>query len=344
LPSGANAVRPPARSAFGLRLLSELKPPGAWAPPQAGGAELPTLRLRTVPPRVVAERWSGAVAIGWQGVNDGAPFVVERGRAADHRFVHGEPPDRDGRPAAGTRAVHHLSADMATLLCAPTEPADPSWWRVALDSTLFTIALLHGYEALHAGALATPEGAIAISAASGGGKSTLVGELLRGGLELMADDVLVLERRGEDEPPLAHPAPPLMTVPAEPLSTLSAPSPVEASPLNGARGDARAAQAICSLDGERWIAAPVHPTPLPLRALVALDRRRGAALSLQRIEDPLAPLLGALMHFPRTPQRERARFELASVLAATVELWRLTADLSTPPEALADALGALSRC
>ena len=116
-------------------------------------------------------------------------------------------------PATETRAIHHLSADATELRCAPADPAEQSWWRVVLDSVLFTAALLRGYEALHAGAVATPGGAVAIAATTGGGKSTLLSALLSDGLTLLTDDVLVLQARGGDSP-LAHPGPPLMTVPA----------------------------------------------------------------------------------------------------------------------------------
>jgi hypothetical protein len=289
----------------------------------------------------IAESWSGPETIGWQGVIDGAPFVVERGIAGDHRFLHGAPPDRSGSPAAGTRAIHHLSADAALLLCAPSDPSDPSWWRLVLDSVLFTVALLRRYEALHAGAIATPDGAIAITASTGGGKSTLLTELLGRGLPLLADDVVVLEARGaaaiatettNATVPLAHPAAPLMTVPTARVPALAGASETQQTP-----------QTICTLEDERWIAVPVHPDPLPLKALVVLDRRPASQLSipepaLERIEDPLAPLLGSLMAFPTSAERQRARFELASVLAATTALWRLTADLATPPDELADSL------
>ena len=241
--------------------------------------------------------------------------------------MHGAPPDPSGVPSAQTRAVHHLRADASVLRCAPSDPADPSWWRVVLDSALFTVALLRGYEALHAGAIATPDGAIAIAAATGGGKSTLLAELLGRGLALMADDVLVLEPRGA-QAPLAHPAPPLMTVPADGIR---------------ARDDADPRATILSIGDERWIAVPVHPEPLPLKALVVLDRRpesqgAGALPSLERIESQLGPLLDSLLRFPRLPERERARFELASTIASSVELWRLSANLDTPPSVLADTL------
>jgi len=87
----------------------------------------------------------------------------------------------------------------------------------------------------------------------------------------------------------------------------------------------------------------VHPEPLPLKALVVLDRRpesqgAGALPSLERIESQLGPLLDSLLRFPRLPERERARFELASTIASSVELWRLSANLDTPPSVLADTL------
>jgi hypothetical protein len=97
-------------------------------------------------------------------------------------------------------------------------------------------------------------------------------------------------------------------------------------------------ETIVSLPGECWVAVPVHPEPLPLRTLVVLDRRPGCELSLSEIEEPLAPLMASLMNFPRTSERQRARFELASTLAATTRLRRLTADPSVPPDVLADAL------
>ncbi len=44
------------------------------------------------------------------------------------------------------------------------------------------------------------------------------------------------------------------------------------------------------------------------------------------------------MGFPRTPERQQTRFELASAIAATTGLWRLTGALDTPPSMLADTL------
>jgi hypothetical protein len=300
--------------AFGLGLLANMPPPGAW---MAAPLAEPSLRLQEAAAAEIAECWSGLDAIGWEGTIDGAPFVVERGRAGDHRFVHGELPDQRGTPAAGTRAIHHLSADASTLRYAPADPNEQSWWRAVLDSVLFTVALLRGYEALHAGAVATPDGAIAITAATGGGKSTLLCELLSDGLTLMTDDVLVLEASG-DRSPLAHPGPPLMTVPADTSSLPGAP--------------------IASVGEERWVAVPVHPYAIPLRALVVLNRSRGLVTSLHPARAPLAVLIGSLLRFPRLPERERTRFEVAGAIASHVPIWELCADPSVTPSALAGLL------
>jgi len=303
--------------AFGLGLIAEAPLPGAWA--QRPLAE-PVLQLRPASATEIAERWSGLDEIGWEGTIDGAPFVVERGRAGDHRFVHGEPPGRHGaRPARASRAVHHLCADATELLCGADVDGEPLRWRAILDSVLFSAALLRGYEALHAGAVATEKGAIAITAGAGAGKSTLLVELLRGGCPLLCDDVVVLESRGEDAP-LAHPGPPLMTVPAG------------TDPLPGAP--------IASVGEERWVAVPAYPQAIPLAALIVLNRRPGLATSLHRVRDPLVTLIGSLLRFPRISERERARFEMAGAIASHVPIWELSADPSIAPGTLAGLLQA----
>jgi hypothetical protein len=322
--------------AFGLGLSADVPLPGAWV---AAPLAEPILHLRSASEAAIAERWSGLDAIGWEGMIDGVPFVAERGRAGDHRFVHGEPPNRCGArpagsgaavhgelpsrrgaaPSTGTRAVHHLSADAALLLCGADAAGEPLRWRAILDSVLFSAALLRGYEALHAGAVATEKGAVAITAAAGAGKSTLLVELLRGGCSLLCDDVVVLESRGEDAP-LAHPGPPLMTVPAG------------TAPLPG--------DPIASVGEERWVAVPAHPGAIPLAALVVLNRAPGLATSLYRVRDPLAVLIGSLLRFPRLPERERARFEVAGSIASRVPIWELSADPSVTPDTLAGLLRA----
>jgi hypothetical protein len=281
-----------------LSLDFEQSPPGAWAT-EAGG-EAP-VEVRVGERHEIDDAWSGGGEVGWEAEIDGARFVAERGANGDFRFLHGE------------RSAHHLSADLALLRCAFGSP-EPSEWRVVLDSVLFSVALLRGYEALHAGAVVTEKGALAIAAGAGGGKSTLLAELLRGGLPLFSDDVVVLDARPE-APPIARPGAPVMTVPNS------------VTPLPGGL--------IANVGEESWVGVAIDPEPLPLAALILLDRRSGATTGLHRVSDPFGALIGSLLRFPRTPDRERARFELAGAIAAGLPIWRLEADLSVDPATLA---------
>ena len=288
--------------AFGLNLDFETPPPGAWEKRLGGG---PALKLRSATEEEIAAAWSGPEAVGWEATIDGAPFRVERGLAGDHRFCHGE------------SSVHLLAADGGLLRCAWTGSDEPQRWRVVLDSVLFSVALLRGYEALHAGAVATGAGTVAITAGAGGGKSTLLATLLGDGCTLLSDDVVALEARGEAAP-LAHAGPPLMTVPAS----------IEPPP----------GEPIASLGEEHWIAVPVAAEATPLNGLVLLNRAPGLATGLSPVENPLSLLLGALLRFPRSPVRERARFELAAAIATHVPVWELSAEPGVAPAVLAALL------
>jgi|GEM_PF-6221386 len=289
-------------SAFGLSLDFETPPPGAWRERPRGE---PGVSLRVAAREQLERDWSGDEELGWEAPIDGAPFLVERGRAGDHRFVHGE------------RSFHLLSADGRLLRSAWHEEEGPTRWRVLLDSVLFSVSLAFGYEALHAGAIRTEAGVLAIAAAAGGGKSTLLAELLKGRATLVSDDVVVLQARGGTAP-LAHPGAPLMTVPAA------------VKPLPGT--------SIALTGGERWVAVATVPEPLPLAGLVLLDRGPGRPTVMQRVDDPLAILLGSLLRFPRTTERERARFEIAAAIASHVPVWRLSAEPRVTPVKLADLL------
>jgi hypothetical protein len=296
--------------AFGLSLSTSERPPGAWV--QRPWIE-PGLDLRIVEPAAISAHWSGSASIGWRARIDGAPFVVELGSAGDHRFVHGE------------HSVCHLAADGGLLRCAPggdgnghyTGGGEAAGWRVVLDSVLFSVALLRGYEALHAGAVATSAGAVAIAAGAGGGKSTLLAELIDRGQALLSDDVVALEPTREARP-LAHPGPPLMTLPA--------------------RASQDVGPVIASIADELWVAVPTHGEAIPLAALVLLDRRPGLSTELRPVGAPLVPLLSSLLAFPRTAERERARFELAGALASHTPAWRLTADPGVAPRILGELI------
>jgi hypothetical protein len=250
--------------------------------------------------------WSGVESIGWEAPIDGTRFRVERGAGGDHLFLHGE------------RPVCHLDPAGTTLLHALLEGDAVEGWRVVLDSVLFSVALLRGREALHAGAVVGGEGAIAIAAGAGGGKSTLLSALLADRFELLADDVVALGT--EEGTVLAHPGPPLMTIPAK----VSHPPGVE----------------LAAIGEERWLATPVSPRARPLAAVVLLNRRVGAETALLPLEPAFFPLRAMMLSFPQTPDRERSRFELAAAIAARLPVWELRAEPTVPPSELAELVTA----
>lgn len=292
--------------AFGVDLASELPLPGAWTPRPASPD---ALRIVGADPERIASAWSGEAAPGWEGrLGDGERFVCRRGQDEDHLFLYGK------------QAVFHLSAGGRLLLCAPRDPADLAWQRVLLDSVLFSLALLRGYEALHAAAVQTPTGVLAITALSGGGKSTACSELLRRGYELVADDIVALSR--DEGEIVAHPGAPVMNLPSERVGTVG--------------------RHLATFPDDAWIEAPVVANPQPLSKIVFLVRSPGATVACTRLSAPTMRLLPALLRFPGTPMRERIRFHLACDMAARVPVHVLSADLHASPARIADELEGLA--
>jgi hypothetical protein len=280
---------------FGYPVASERAFPGAWneRPPDPDA----TLVIDREPPA-----WPDTVDGGWTGAIDGRTLAVERSGSGEHRF------NVDG----ATR--FHLSMDLRRL-AAPSLAAtdDLRWWRVLLDSVLFTVGLLRGQDALHAGAVATPSGVVAIVAGSGGGKSTLLSELLRQGHGLVTDDILFLQSTGTEV--IAWPGPPLLT-------------------LAGHRADG-IGQLIGEIGAEVWLSVPVVSEPVPLRRVILLDRRPGQEPRTRAVDRSLVPLMTHFLNFPRTRDRELGRFSLAGRLAEAVELVAVEGSLDTPPQELA---------
>jgi hypothetical protein len=221
----------------------------------------------------------------------------------------------------GYRALFHLSADGRTLRCAPTQADDPVWQRVLLDTVLWTVSLVRGYEQLHASAVRTSGGVVAFLAASGGGKTSLATEFLRRGAVLFADDILALEER--DGVVIAHPGPPVMNLQQHLLAELN--------------GDATV---LADFGEERWVRVRRSaPAPEPLAAVVLVVRSPGEETRCVPVESPLMVLMANLVGFPYLTDREQSRFELYSTLAATAPVYELAADPAVPTAELADLVG-----
>ncbi len=301
--------------AFGLELRASFPLPGM----EPGEAEtLPSLELKLTTPQELHSAWSGCDrAPEWRGrLGDGLDLAIERGVAGDLRFSYGEL-----APSEEDRARFLLDPDMRRLRCAPTR-AGLDWQRALVTKVLSTISVMRGYEALHAAAVDSPEGVVAIMAPSGTGKSTLAVELLRRDWPLVSDDVLVLERT--ERAVRAHPGTPHMNL---------------AESIPGGTDPRTLGSTLGMLAGERWLATHATATdPRPVRMLCLLERRSGLSLESHTLPTNPLPLMPYVLGLSTNAERQRDRFGLYADLTMSATLVRLTAGLEHRPEQLADLL------
>ena len=215
---------------------------------------------------------------------------------------------------------------MDVLACAPSSDG-LDWQRVLVSKVIPSISVMRGYEALHAAAVESPDGVVAIMAPSGTGKSTLAAELLRRGWPLFADDVLVLD--GQAGAVVAHPGTAHMNVAQE---------------MPGALEPEMLGQEIAVLAGERWMKAnALARSPRQVALLCLLERGPGLELSAELL--PARPLLLApyILGLSTDPERQRERFELYADLMESCTLMRLTAGPGDGParDGRPDRAGAL---
>jgi len=296
-------------SAYGMRLDSSF-PIAGMASSGSADPGLPILTLGLAWPDELAARWRPAGGQEqWRGrLGDGMDLVIQTA-GEDVLFSYGD------------RADFLLHERMARLDCAPRgEGLD--WQRTLISKVIPAISVMRGYEALHAAAVESRQGVVAIMAPTGAGKSTLAAELMSRGWPLFADDVLVLA--DEDGAVIAHPGSAHMNV-AERL-----PEPLEPEMLG---------ESIAVLAGELWMSARnVSSAPRPVRALCLLERSGGLDLAAEVL--PSGPLLLApyMLGLSTAPERQRSRFDLYADLMESCTLVRLTAAPEHRPSELADLI------
>jgi hypothetical protein len=302
-------------TAYGLQLRCSFPLPGigtrAPAPASPHEADLPKLQIDEIDAEQLLADWSGAgPAPRWTGLlGDGLELRVECGTAGDVRFRYGE------------RALFLLTASGERLRCARLTPGR-QWLQVLLCRILPNIALLRGYEALHASAIELPQGVVTIAAPPGTGKSTLAVELVRHGARLFCDDVVVLASLGGQV--LAYPGTPHVNLAERELAR------IEPANIDGVWS---------VLPGERWVtlrASATRPRPV---ALVCLLQRtaddRGGCRRLGASPLTLGPYMLGLSN---DPARERARFGLYADLVERAPLVRLSRGRHSTPGELAEQL------
>jgi hypothetical protein len=293
--------------AFGLGLRSAFPLPGS-VPTGAPSRSLPACSLELVSERDLLAVWSGpASPNAWRGgLKDGSELAIEWGVEHDLLFRY------------GSQALYRLDREATRLVCAPREATSISWRRVLCSRVLPLVAIARGREALHAAAVETPAGILALAGASGCGKSTLAAELVARGQRLFTDDVLVLSSAGGKV--LAHPGGPYLSL----ASGAVAPPPGET---------------LDRVGDKRWIALKeVAREPRRVAAIVLLERGDAAAPEVSRIPASPLPLAPFMLGLPDEPGRDHRRFSVYSDLVESAELLRLRAAVEDSAAGLAGEL------
>ena len=306
-------IAPPAAagwygSAFGLSVTADQPVPGIPARNGAPGGR-PVAWRRLEP---------AAVAL--------APEPVET--LVDLRHPSGEEFMTIVRDAAGSYriaspglGVHSVAADGSWIESRVPRVAPQLWQRPFFAQVLPLAAALRGFEVFHASAVELDGRTVALTGASGVGKSSLVLSLVLLGARFVTDDVLAVEP-GRLGAVLAHPGVGVAHLEPSELALIDPRLRSRLGPLpHGADG-----KLVVSL-------APAHE-PRPLDTLVFLVRDRSAgSLSLRR--DPLGQvrtLLGStFLRYLRSATRLAGHLDACSRVVASTR----TYELRIPPSASA---------
>lgn len=298
------AVSSELHSAFGMDFLASFPLPGAWA---GASGRPPTLTISLEPEGTLDLGWSGSAGppVWATRLDDSRAFVVEHGVGGDYRFSY------DGA------AEFLLSADLATLRCAPAPGSGPGWMRALLDTVLFSVALLKGLEALHASAIEREQGVVGFLGRSGSGKTSLAVEFIRRGDSLFSDDILVFDPN--DPCVTVNPGPPLMNIPL------------------ACDHRTRIGTTIATIGDEAWTFVDQAVSwPRPLAALFSLRPTRGGSLAV--IATDIWEIMPYALGLPHLAGRARARFGLLCHIAGAVPLYRVNVPQDASVAATADAV------
>jgi len=291
-----------AMTAFGMDIAADLPLPGATARRHDAGA--PDLMIRRVARGDLEGLVDSPRYMRYLHSYEGCGYAMLEGEDGDVLFHYRE------------RALFHLVPDRRVLRCAVSE-SGTAWQRVLLDTVLWTVSLLQGYELLHASAVATAHGLVALVGPSGAGKTTLAIELMRRGGVLFADDIVALKLSGEEV--VAHPGPPLMNVPGS------------VGPFSPDGWDV-----LAEVGDERWVAVRREaPDPQPIRTVVFLAPGSTGAECVV-VPATSVTTLPHLVTFTHLHDRRRQQFEVASGVAAGAAVVKLSRSPGDEPHALLD--------
>lgn len=194
------------------------------------------------------------------------------------------------------------------------DPPRESLEHALLDQVLPRVLAFRGRVVLHAGAVATPHGAVACFGESGVGKSTLVAALARRGATLLGDDGLVITTDDDGRLAVIPTYPGLRLLPR---------------PMNALFGDGAAGTPVIPGRAKRRVAAPAAglattSAPVPLRALYRLETAASIAIAPLRGQDAFLSLVRSSFQLHLgDADRSSAMFGRIGALLDAVPLRRL---------------------
>jgi hypothetical protein len=213
--------------------------------------------------------------------------------------------------------------------CAVPRLARWRWQRNLVGRVLPFVSTLRGLEPWHASAVAIDGRAVALAGQSGVGKSTLAAQLMLGGAELLADDVLAIRYSGGEI--RAYPGPGLVSLRRRTVEQLSR------SELR------RLGRRVGADSASVRLAVSRHERPLSLSALYLLEP--AAELTHPRLTtleapDPQSLLRCAFNLALTTPARLVRQLDVCAMVAQSVRVVHVAIPERAEPGTLARHIAA----
>lgn len=307
----AVAVRQESRrqgSVFGLDVQGTLPIPHIVRAPAMPASR--SVTVDRVAAREIAARWAdgGKSSLVARRYPDGRPFMLID-RHQTHGFQIWAP--RHGR--------YEVAADGTSVRAAV--PRDPRWERLFFAQVLPLAAALQRIEVFHASAIALEGRAYAFVAPSGAGKTSLAAHLVARGAGFVTDDVLALDRGGDEI--VAHAGSNVLCLASE-----------EHAALGHSLGR------IVGRSDKLHLAVDTVTNPLPLAGIFYLERRpEHRALHVERVAgEPHLVLASGFITYLSSSQFLLDHLELCAEIAKSVPMYRVNVPHDFGARRLADEL------
>jgi hypothetical protein len=312
-PAGAPAAETRLRArAFGLEIDASFEAPGL--PPASGPPQGPRTRLDLAAVDEIERDWPST------GTERILEEHIGEGPAARTIDVH---PEHGYRLYARHFGIARISPTGSNVVCAPPQEEAWSWQRFLVGRVLPWAAVLRGYEAFHASAVACDGRVLAFVGETGAGKTSLAVQLVARGMDFLTDDVLAVDR--QDGVLRAHPGAAVASVREAERAAMSDSALSRVGTLLGE-------------SGKSYVQVPRVDGPLPLGGVYFV--RRGEGRAIERIERPDARLLltSTFVLGVQTPARLLNQLDVCSAMAREVPLFKLRVAPGVSAEALAAAV------